>query len=291
VFLSALRPDVVKMPSPLQPSQGEQALAMQRGARVLLVEDNLVNQEVGCELMRRAGLVVDLASDGQQAIDAARAQATPYDLILMDVQMPVMDGLEATRQIRQLTGYERTPIIAMTANAFSESRTACLAAGMSDFVAKPVVPDTLFKTLAKWLQQRPRTAGASAQAGPLPPAGPTAASATAQPAVQWREMSTRLIGNRPLIERVVASTLTTYRPTREQLARQIASADMEGIETLAHDLKGVAPLLGAEPLFALASRTMDLARQRDNACLASAQALSVELDRVLAALSQGPDGP
>jgi PAS domain S-box-containing protein len=294
VFLSALRPDVVKMPSPLQPSQGEQALAMQRGARVLLVEDNLINQEVGCELMRRAGLLVDLAADGQQAIDAARAQATPYDLILTDVQMPVMDGLEATRQIRQLQGYERTPIIAMTANAFAESRTACLAAGMSDFVAKPVVPDALFKTLAKWLQQRPRSASPWAGPTPAPASGPASASPAPPPvmqaAVQWGEMRSRLMGDRQLVERVVTSTLATYRHTSAQMAGLVARADMDAIQTLAHDLKGVAPMLGADPLHALATRTLDLARLRDSGSLAAASAMTAELDRVLAALSKGPDG-
>ena len=131
-----------------------------RGASLLLVEDNAVNQEVAMALLRKLGLSVDLAEDGAQAV--ARAQQTDYDLILMDVQMPVLGGLDATRAIRRLPGRQATPIVAMTANAFDEDRAQCLEAGMNDHVAKPVDPETLFATVLKWLPQRPAGADVAA---------------------------------------------------------------------------------------------------------------------------------
>ena len=130
-----------------------QLLARFGGTRVLLAEDNPVNQEVAVAMLGTVGITVDVAEDGQQALDmlADPQQGADYALVLMDVQMPVMDGFDATRAIRALPLGKSIPILAMTANAFAEERERCLSVGMNDHVAKPVVAEQLFATVHQWL--------------------------------------------------------------------------------------------------------------------------------------------
>jgi CheY-like chemotaxis protein len=121
-----------------------------RNTKVLLVDDDAFNQEIGRILLEEVGIVADVAVDGQFAVEMAKQ--VPYDLILMDMQMPRLDGMDATRAIRKLPAGRGVPIIAMTANAFAEDRTHCLEAGMNDFITKPFDPDLLYAAIARWLK-------------------------------------------------------------------------------------------------------------------------------------------
>ena len=122
------------------------------GARVLIAEDNEINRMVVEDVLMDTGLAIEFACDGKEALEKATVQ--DYRLILMDLQMPVMDGFSATIAIRQVRGASTPPILAMTANAFDEDRNACIEAGMSDHIGKPVTPEVLYAKLYEWMQAR-----------------------------------------------------------------------------------------------------------------------------------------
>ena len=142
---------------PLPAEAGAGAPGLLPHCKILLVDDNEVNQMVATELLRQMGLEADVASDGQEAL--GKVQAGRYDLVLMDMQMPVMDGLEATRRIRALPGFQALPIVAMTANAMASDREACLAAGMNDHLPKPIEPRELGNCVLKWVLPHDARAG------------------------------------------------------------------------------------------------------------------------------------
>ena len=140
--------NAVETPEPMTTAE-EQLGQTCQGRRILLAEDDPANREVTCLLLQELGLVIELAEDGAQAV--ALAERYPYDLILMDVQMPRLDGLEATRRIRRMANGAKVPILALTANAFVEDKARCREVGMDDFIAKPVNPEDLFETVLEWL--------------------------------------------------------------------------------------------------------------------------------------------
>jgi len=233
-------------------SDAEQLVAAHfSGTRILLAEDNEINEEVATDLLLGAGLNVDIAHNGAEAV--AMARLLPYQLILMDMQMPLMDGLEATRQIRTLPGHAATPILAMTANAFDDDRDGCLAAGMNDHITKPVDPKRLFAALLRWLpQQRPETPPqdsppANASTMPLDDAQ-LRAQLAALPDLDIDFGLQAVRGRLASYSRLLGKFAGNHHDDFARIHQELAAGNNQEARRLAHSLKGAAGTLGASPL-------------------------------------------
>ena len=204
------------------------------GARILLVEDNAINQELAVDLLGRAGIVVSVAGNGQEALDVLARER--FDAVLMDCQMPVMDGYTATRALRQRPALQALPVIAMTANAMVGDREAVLVAGMNDHIAKPIVVDEMFATLARWVK----------------PAGSAVAGHDDQPKNPLLELKgvdthcglANAGGNGVLYRRVLGMFREREADFAKRFRAACAAGDTDAAMRTVHDLKGVAGMLG-----------------------------------------------
>ncbi len=233
-------------------------LESRKGARVLLVEDNDINQEVAGMLLTDAGFIVEIAGDGQVALDMVRRKA--YDIVLMDMQMPVMDGVEATQAIRRMPALRRLPIVAMTANAMAQDRRRCMEAGMNDFIVKPINPEELWGMLVKWIAPRGEGAGVVSAAGADAFVAPLASSlamlataatpGTLPPLEDIAGLDAaaglaRMMGKKPLYLTMLQRYVAGQRGVAAKIRSALDREDWATAERLAHTCRGVSANIGA----------------------------------------------
>jgi len=221
-----------------------------QGARILLVEDNEINQEVATELLKDAGFVVDIAENGRIGVE--KVNTGHYTLVLMDMQMPEMDGVAATVEIRQDAQFADLPIVAMTASVMQEDRQRCLDAGMNGHLAKPIEPEELWRVLLKWIPPQ------SFPTGPAPTVAPPAPADTPPmpqniPGLEVQEGLRRVLGKQSLYLSMLRKFVAGQANTPNQLVQTLAEGKRAEAERLAHSLRGVAGNISAVEIHRLAA--------------------------------------
>ena len=271
-----------------------------RDVRVLVVDDNVVNQAVARELLQATGARVEVAGDGQQALDVL--QTLEVDCVLMDMQMPVMDGLEATRRLRAQERLRRLPIIAMTANASTQDRRACMAAGMNDFVSKPVEPKRLLDIVARWAGHKPAespplstaseaasavatsVAPDAAQASPAPEAHPPV-----EDVLDPQVLRTLTRGSASAMAPIVKVFESMMDKTAVELQQALAARDAQRLGQLGHKAKSSAAALGAQGL-SQHCHTLEKAMHSPEPDFALAAELVQEIQRLSPLVAQAVRG-
>ena len=265
-------------PLPKRQNKQEAALQKVKGARLLLVEDNLLNQQVAYELLSDAGFVVDIAHDGQEAVNSVEArmqEQLPYDLVLMDLQMPVLDGVSAARQIRLNHSAEQLPIVAMTANALKGDRERCMSVGMNDFLPKPIAPKQLWEHLLRWIRPREGLGSSAPSAAPDPGAETTSPpSETAQASAPAEEPAPApssqlpahiegldlqaglsLLGdNEALYLKALKTFIATQAGAFDEIKQALHDGQAPAAARRAHTMMSLLAYLGAGPLHAAVGR-------------------------------------
>jgi PAS domain S-box-containing protein len=239
------------------------------GMRILLVEDNPINMELATELLERRGIQVDQAQDGRDALRRVEQLGMVFDAVLMDVHMPVLDGLETTRLLRQDPACAAVPIIAMTASAMSGERELCIEAGMNDQVDKPIDVEELFATLKRWVQRSQNEPGRHVEKRGAPP--PLGLSENL-PGIDLKR-ALRTVESAPLLKKLLSSFRRENSRIMENLLQALSQGDRQGARRIVHTVKGVAGNLGAYQL-SEAAGSLETAVHRGSAL----EALRPELD-------------
>jgi PAS domain S-box-containing protein len=264
------------------------------GLRILVVEDNAVNQQVAEELISGQGASVDIADNGLRGVEALQAairDQRPYDVILMDMQMPVMDGITATQEIRQRLGVTDIPIIAMTANAMNTDRERCLQAGMNDHVGKPFELDHLVLTLLNWTRGQQTNAASPNAAAHDGWAPPPPSSSDEAPILDRAGALKRIGGSESLLQRMGTQFLKDLPPLLAACHAAMQDADPGRLQNALHSIKGVASALGADRLAQCAKRGEEATRSGAAADLAGLQAVFEQTRDALLATSVGAPPP
>jgi two-component system sensor histidine kinase/response regulator len=250
------------------------------GLRVLLCEDNDINQQVAVELMEGVGAHVTVAGDGRQAVALLEGAADPlpFDVVFMDIQMPEMDGYQATTRLRSQERFARLPIVAMTAHATTEERERCVAVGMNDHVSKPIDPDALYDVLGRYHHGEAAAAPASST-----PGGNSSVELLAVDGLDVAQGLRRVAGNHKLYLRLLRQFVDEQSDAADRIGVNLAGGDRADAERLAHSVKGVAGNLAAGPVQAAAGALEKAIRDGGDA--ASLEPLRVELGRALGRLS------
>lgn len=246
--------DIAAVPDREVPSASE-ALSVIRGASILLVEDNEFNQEVAIGLLADAGFEVEVANNGQRAVEMVKQQH--YDIVLMDMHMPVMDGVNATLEIRKDAQFDQLPIVAMTANAMQQDKDKCAQAGMNDYLTKPIDPDELFRTLLKWI--KPRHTMAAKQ----PERTVAASSIEDMPVIEGLDVELglqRVLGKKSLYLNMLRKYIANQENVVTELRAALDIGDRAAAELLAHSSKAVNGNIGATRLQEIAESLEDMLR-------------------------------
>jgi PAS domain S-box-containing protein len=257
---------------------GDVHAAVLRGARVLLAEDNDINQQIAVELLEGAGATVKIANNGRELVEILSngPQPLPIDVVLMDLQMPEMDGYQATTKLRADARFATLPIIAMTAHATIEERQRCIAAGMNDHISKPIDPGNLFETVGRFYKSK----DAAMLVKPAEAQPPAADNGL--PDIKGLDTAdglTRVAGNQKLYVKILRQFAEQQGPAVGQIADALSRGDAALAERLAHTLKGVAGNIGAKPVQMVSGDLEKLIRER-----AGAQQIKAGNEKVAALL-------
>ena len=274
-------------PVPSRPCAGDAPLSALLGCRVLLAEDNRVSQRVALSLLQKMGVIADAVANGAEAL--AALELTPYDIVLMDVEMPEMNGFEATAVVRERErpGERRSPIIAMTAHALRGDRERCLAAGMDDYVSKPIDKRLLQEALLRWAPRQEAQATARATRVDL---GPAPGSGRADEDLQFPDLEEDRLkdvcGHDPTLEQeVIQMYLESTREALAGMRAALAAGDATLLRGLAHGLKGGSRTVGAAAVGELAHEIERLAETSDFASAHGAlEGAAVAFEHVTAAM-------